>query len=186
MSSEVGVLALQGCVTPHLELLKRSGIKAKAVRSDADLKEVERLILPGGESSTMLKLLHSTGLFSSIIKFAQNHALWGICAGAILLAKEVKNPSQESLGLIDISAERNSYGSQLDSFESEIEVEVLSGKLKTQFIRAPRLKALNPEVEMLAQLNGDPVLLKQGRIMVSSFHVELGEDARLHNFFLGI
>lgn len=183
-SMRVGVLALQGCVDPHFRHLSNLGATPSKVRTLSDLEKIDRLIMPGGESTTMLKLLHSTGLYSGIIKFAQSHPIWGICAGAILIAKEVSHPEQDSLGLIDIHARRNHYGSQLDSFETNILIEPLSTSMKVQFIRAPLLNPISERVLVLARNENTPVMLKQNRIIASSFHVELGEDSRLHKYFL--
>jgi len=182
----VGVLALQGCVDPHLRHIAKLSAQGFKVRSAKELQKVDRIILPGGESTTMLKLLHTSGLFSELIKFAQTKPVWGICAGAILIAKAVANPSQESLDLINIRAERNYYGSQLDSFEAEIKIEPLSKIIRAQFIRAPLLSALSDKVKVLATYNDSEVLFSEGRIMASAFHTELGEDSSLHQYFLGI
>jgi len=182
----VGVLALQGCVDPHLRHLSKIGATGVEVRSPKDLENINRLILPGGESTTMLKLLHSTGLYSAIIKFAQTQPVWGICAGAILLAREVTNPAQDSLGLIDIKAHRNFYGSQLDSFEADVSIEPLDKTMHVHFIRAPMLEALSNKVTVLSSYNGNPILLKEDRILASSFHSELGSDSALHQLFLDI
>lgn len=186
VAMRVGVLALQGCVDPHFKHLSNLGIKSLKVKTLSDLETVNRLILPGGESTTMLRLLHSTGLYSGIIKFAQSNPVWGICAGAILIAKEVSHPEQDSLGLIDIHAHRNHYGSQLDSFESELMVQPLNKKMMVQFIRAPLLTPTSESIKVLASHKESPVLMQQNRVLVSSFHVELGEDSSLHEYFTNI
>ena len=180
----IGVLALQGCVDPHLRMFAAAGISARPVRSVQELAAVERLVLPGGESTTMLLLADRLGLWQPLQEFAAEKPVWGICAGAILLAKEVANPAQRSLQAIDIRAERNYYGSQLDSFACEVSTRLFPTPLSVQFIRAPRLLPLAPAVEVLAQLeDGQPVLMRQGHVLVSAFHVELGSDPRLHGAF---
>ena len=181
----VGVLALQGCVEPHLRMLSKLGVGAAEVRSPADLSLVDRLILPGGESTTMIKLAQRSGLWAALRDFGRAKPVWGVCAGAILISKETVGPAQESLGCIEIRARRNFYGSQLDSFSAEIEIPVLAGgRIHVDFIRAPLLEPLSKAVTVLAQHQGQSVLLQQGRVLASSFHVELGEDPRLHQYFL--
>lgn len=187
----VGVLGLQGCVSPHIRMLQSLGVEACSVRTIQELKRVSHLIMPGGESSTMLKLLQRDDLFNEIKSFGKRHPIWGICAGAILLAREVENPRQASMDLIGIKAHRNHYGSQLDSFETEISCARLpvsepKRALKAQFIRAPLLQPLDVEIKILAEHNQNAVLMQADRILVSSFHVELGVDSRLHKYFLGI
>ena len=180
----VGVLALQGCVDPHLEMLKKIGVEGKKILTAADLAQVDRLIMPGGESTTMLKLLNLTGLFTEIKSFAKKNPVWGICAGAILCAKEVVNPSQQSLGIVGIRAHRNFYGSQLDSFKTSIEVRGFPDRIDVDFIRAPRLEPIDPDVEVLAKdMDGTPLLMQQGHCLVSAFHTELGTSTALHKYF---
>lgn len=183
---KVGILGLQGCITPHIAHIEKLGAQAVIVRNREELMETERMILPGGESTTMLKLLKITGLDSALIEYGQNKPLWGICAGAILISKEVSHPKQESLGLIDIHAKRNHYGSQLDSFEGELDTTIFDSPIKVQFIRAPLLSPLNDTVKVLSHSGSDAVLMRQNRILVSAFHTELGEDSRLHSYFLSI
>lgn len=179
----IGVLALQGCIEPHLKMIQKIGLSARQVKCVEDLGEIDRLIMPGGESTTMLKLLARTGLDQGIIEFAKHHPIWGVCAGAILIAREVIHPSQKSLGLIDIQAVRNYYGPQTESFRAQVhfsEPEMCTG---VDFIRAPLLKPISAQVKVLASLNDQAVLLRQGNILASSFHIELGEDDRLHRYF---
>lgn len=182
----VGVLALQGCIDPHLEIISKLGLKAIKVIDHESLSAAARLILPGGESSTMLHLLEKTDLTEKIINYSKQNPTWGICAGAILLAKEVTNPTQRSFKAIDIRAERNSYGSQANSFKASIAVKGIDKEIAADFIRAPRLSTLSKDVEVLAIYNNDPVLLRQNNILVSAFHVELSGDTRLHQYFLGM
>ncbi|MGK7872730.1 MAG: pyridoxal 5'-phosphate synthase glutaminase subunit PdxT [Xenococcaceae cyanobacterium] len=185
----VGVLAFQGCVKPHLEKLSELGVEGVPVRDSETLNSVERLILPGGESSTMLRFLNITGMFNSVKEFCSTHPVWGICAGSILLAKEVVNPVQASLEVIDIKAHRNFYGSQRESFKASVEVGGIdeSGDgvtLNVDFIRAPLLSPLTSEVDVLATYQGQKVCMKQGNCLVSSFHTELGNSTALHQYFL--
>jgi 5'-phosphate synthase pdxT subunit len=184
---KVGVLALQGCVAPHISMIQSLGREALAVRTERELAQVERLIMPGGESTTMLKLLVSSGLWDKLATFVKARPVWGICAGSILLAKEVKNPNQDSLGAINIRAHRNFYGSQLDSFKSSVKIEGLKSPIEVDFIRAPRLEPLGETVQVLARdASGTPLLMREGHILVSAFHTELGSDPSLHRYFLDI
>ena len=181
-----GVLALQGCIDPHVRMLEKCGATVTRVRTVRDLEAVDRLILPGGESTTMLKLLDRAGLTSALRDFGKTKPMWGVCAGSILLAKEVRHPDQFSLELIPVRATRNYYGSQIDSFKASVEIPKLGEPLLVDFIRAPLLEALSDEVEVLGEFNDQQVLLRKGKIMVSSFHIELTEDQRLHEYFCGI
>jgi len=182
----VGVLALQGCVQPHLEKLAQLGATPKAVRTKEDLKDLQAIILPGGESTTMLRLLKRDDFFKALRVFTQTHPTWGICAGAILLAREVTSPEQESLGTMDIRAERNYYGSQIESFKAKLTLtEISPREVSADFIRAPLLTPLSDSVKTLAVHNNQTVLLRQGDRLASAFHVELDSELCLHQFFLG-
>ncbi|MCB0318243.1 MAG: pyridoxal 5'-phosphate synthase glutaminase subunit PdxT [Bdellovibrionales bacterium] len=177
-----GILALQGCVDPHISFFNKLGVNCIEIKNSIQLARIDRIILPGGESSTMLKLLKANKLFVDLKNFITDHPTWGICAGAILLAKTVENPTQESFNAINIKATRNFYGSQLNSFKSNLE---LFGKsVDVDFIRAPKLDPLSKGVEILASLDQQPVLLKSKNIIASSFHTELGNDEIMHDFFL--
>ena len=182
----VGVLALQGCVEPHAQALRSLDCEVTYVREPIDFAAIDRLILPGGESTTMLRLIDLNQLERPLINFAQTKPVWGVCAGAILMAKEVQNPQQQSFGLIDILAERNHYGSQLDSFSAQIEIAPLGCAVEVDFIRAPSLKPLSSAVEVLASYKSEAVLLRQLRHMASSFHIELRPDTSLHKYFLSL
>lgn len=183
-AKQIGVLALQGAIEPHLTMLTRCGMSAKKVTSEEDLVSVDALIIPGGESSTMIKLMDRNGLWNPLINFCSKKPVWGTCAGAILLAKEVYHPIQKCFGVMNIAAERNSYGSQRESFKAEIEIKGLENKIEADFIRAPRIRPLSISVEVLAFYGSDAVLMKEGKLLVSSFHVELGQDTSLHKLFL--
>ncbi len=187
---KVGVLALQGDFAAHAAALARAGAEPVLVREAAQLPELDGLVIPGGESTTMLKLLHYDGLMEPLAEFAHRRPVFGTCAGAILLANEVSRPKQESLGLMDIGVERNGYGRQLDSRVAEIDPEpefqqrTAPGKLEAVFIRAPIIRRAGPHATVLARYNGDPVLVEQGRHMAATFHPELTADSRVHALFL--
>lgn len=182
----VGVLALQGDYALHQAMLERMGVASRQVRKASELLGLRALILPGGESTTMLKFLEEENLVAPLrALYADGAALYGTCAGAILLAKEVASPSQASLGLMDIAVERNGYGRQLDSHESaEPCAELGEPLLPMIFIRAPVIREAGPGVEVLARHRGEPVLVRQGRLLASTFHPELSEDERVHRYFL--
>ena len=182
-----GILGVQGCIEPHEQMLANISQPSLRVRTPEDLDKVDRLILPGGESTTMLRFLTQTGLSDKIKKFAESKPIWGICAGAILLAKEVLNPSQASLGLINIRAYRNFYGSQLDSFTHRIEIKAFDKSIEAHFIRAPRLEVIeNKNIEILAEVEQTPVFFRHNKIWACSFHVELGKDPSLHQVFVNL
>ena len=193
MPKKVGVLALQGDFEAHVKALERAGAEPVLVNTQEDLEKVDGLVIPGGESTTMLKLLHYEDLFGDVADFGRRKPMFGTCAGAILMAKEVSHPSQESLGLVDIAVERNAYGRQIDSRVVEIDTEPdfeqrapgkLPGKLEAVFIRAPIIRHVNGQVKVLARYAGDAVLIEQGPHLVATFHPELTADARVHRLFL--
>ena len=188
---KVGVLALQGDFEAHAKALERAGAQAVEVRSASALADLDGLIIPGGESTTMLKLLHAENLLQPLADFGRQKPVFGTCAGAILLASEVSRPAQESLKLVDIAVERNAYGRQLDSRVTHIApapdfVSRTSeaGDLEAVFIRAPIIRRAGPEVKVLAEYQHDPVLVEQGRHLVATFHPELTQDPRVHQLFL--
>ena len=187
---KVGVLSLQGDFAAHGAAITRAGGEPVYVRERAQLGEIDGLILPGGESSTMLKLLRQEDLLDDLAEFGRHKPMFGTCAGAILMARDVTNPAQESLGLMDIEVERNAYGRQLDSrvvkldTEREFERRTAPGKLEAVFIRAPIIRHAGNSVQVLAEYEGDPVLIEQGRHMAATFHPELSQDVRVHRLFL--
>jgi 5'-phosphate synthase pdxT subunit len=181
---KIGVLALQGDFEAHAKALARAGAEPVEVRTAADLKQVDGLIIPGGESSTMLKLLDIEHLLEPLREFGSRHPVFGTCAGAILLASEVMNPAQASLGLMDIGVERNAYGRQLDSRIARLTPAGLEGDLEAVFIRAPIIRRVGKDARVLASYQGDPVLVEQGRHLVATFHPELTDDPRVHRMFL--
>jgi 5'-phosphate synthase pdxT subunit len=187
---KVGILALQGDFEAHAKAIERAGAEPILVRTAEELKSVDGLVIPGGESTTMLKLLDYMGLKEPLREFAREKPVFGTCAGAILLAKEVENPAQESLGAVDLTVERNAYGRQIDSRvakihpDAEFEKRVGGGDMEAVFIRAPIIRRTGPDVRILAQYEGDPVLVEQGRHLVATFHPELTQDSRVHKLFL--
>jgi 5'-phosphate synthase pdxT subunit len=187
---KVGVLSLQGDFAAHGAALERAGAEPVYVREREQLGQIDGLIIPGGESTTMLKLLRYEGLFDDLAEFGRRKPMFGTCAGAILMAREVSHPSQESLGLMDIAVERNAYGRQIDSRVVEIDTtenfqqRTAPGKLEAVFIRAPIIRTINDSVKVLARYAGDPVLIEQGPHLVATFHPELTSDPRVHALFL--
>ncbi len=190
MVAHVGILGYQGCIEPHEQIFKTLGVQCSRVRTHEELACVDRLIIPGGESTTMLKFLKLHSMFGSVRDFARDNPVWGICAGAILIASEVTNPQQDSLKLIDIAAHRNFYGSQLDSFTIDLAVDLVREPVEAHFIRAPLLSkshtvGSNKHPLVVHAYHGEqPVFFSQGNTWACSFHVELGKDLTLHQRFV--
>ena len=185
--TKVGVLALQGAFDAHVRALRSLDADVGLVRVPADLDGLAGLVLPGGESTTMSKLLESSGLFDALAsRLAAGLAVFGTCAGMILLAAHVLDgrADQRCFGAIDVTVRRNAYGRQVDSFEADLDVVGLDAPFHAVFIRAPRIEACGTGVEVLASLAGEPVLVRGGAVTVASFHPELTGDARLHAQFL--
>jgi pyridoxal 5'-phosphate synthase pdxT subunit len=182
MEPTIGILAMQGDFSAHKRTVERAGGTAVEVRTSKDLDGVDGLIIPGGESTTMLKLLREEQLFDPLVEFGRVKPVFGTCAGTILLAKRVLNPVQESLGLMDLTVERNAYGRQIDSRIVQLD---LDGRaLETVFIRAPVIRQTGDDVRVLLSYQGRPVLVEQGRHMAATFHPELTSDPRIHRHFL--
>lgn len=179
----IGVLAIQGDYAAHAAALAESGAEPVEVRKPEQLAGLDGLILPGGESTTILKFLKH-GFFEALEEFCGSHPVFATCAGAILLAREVRNPAQRSLGLLDAVVERNAYGRQIDSTILTAETALPGGPLEMVFIRAPRIVSTGPGVQVLARRDGFPVLVRQGRIMAATFHPELSHDRRIHRLFV--
>lgn len=185
----VGILAIQGAVDKHLNLLEGMGVEGRRVLRKEDLEGLRALIIPGGESTTISKGLDRLGLFEPIRAYARaGGAILGTCAGAILLARECENHPVSTLELMDVRAVRNAYGTQVNSFVAPADPEGESGLtgMRCVFIRAPQFVDPGGEVEILLSVDGLPVLLRQGRILASSFHPELAEDPRLHTLLLDL
>lgn len=187
----VGILALQGDFEAHRRAVEAAGGQAVEVRTAAALEHVGGLIIPGGESTTMLKLIREEGLFEPLLRFGRGRPVFGTCAGAILLAARVTHPEQESFGLMDIEVERNGYGRQLNSRVVRLPLENglrerAGGEdgLEAVFIRAPIIRGTGAGVRVLARYLGAPVLVEQGQHLAATFHPELTQDLRVHRLFL--
>jgi pyridoxal 5'-phosphate synthase pdxT subunit len=185
---KVGVLALQGAFAAHAACLRALGAEPSEVRTPAALGGVDALVLPGGESTTMSMLLESTGLFEALAqRLHDGMPALGTCAGMILLGREILDgrPDQRCFEAVDISVRRNAFGRQVDSFEADLPVaELEGGPFRAVFIRAPFVERAGPDVEVLATVDGHPVLCRQGAVVVAAFHPELSHDLRLHDHFL--
>ncbi len=180
----IGVLAIQGDFDAHRRRLEELGAEAVLVKKPEQLEQVDALIIPGGESTTFLKFLEQRGFKDKLRDFVHAKPIFGTCAGAILLARQVTNPAQESLNAIDISVRRNAYGRQVDSFIAETDSKLGPKPLEMVFIRAPKIEQVGAGVEVLAREHNDPVLVRQGKVLVATFHPELSEDKRVHKEFV--
>ncbi len=184
---KIGVLALQGAFARQVMCFRALGAEPREVRTPADLDEVDALVLPGGESTTMSMLLESSGLFDPLAaRLAEGLPTFGTCAGMILLGSEILDgrPDQRCFGAVDIAVRRNAFGRQVDSFEADLELDLPGGPFRAIFIRAPFVERTGPGVEVLATVDGHPVLCRQGPVTVAAFHPELSDDLRLHDRFL--
>ena len=180
----IGVLAIQGDFAAHARAIGRIGADVIEVRRVDDFAGLDGLIIPGGETTTMLKFIEQEKLTQPIVDHARARGpIFGTCAGAILLARAVHNPAQSSLGLIDIAVDRNAYGRQVDSFITEVETTLEGGPMEAVFIRAPRIREVGPGVEVIAHLKDEPVLVREGNMLAATFHPELTEDLRTHSLF---
>ena len=178
----IGVLALQGAVEPHKAHIEAAGASFQAVKTAQDIEQVDGLILPGGESTTMLKLIDRFGLWDVLAAQFKQKPVWGICAGSILLAQNVTNPAQKSFGALPITVERNGYGRQIDSHHDDVD------GYKVSFIRAPIITDVGDGVDILAEENGKPVWVQSGAVMATTFHPELTLDfpSPMHQAFVGM
>jgi pyridoxal 5'-phosphate synthase pdxT subunit len=182
----IGVLALQGAYDAHAQTLRKLGATSRLVRLPEDLQGLQGLIMPGGESTTMLRFLEQRGFFEELKGFVHTTPTFGTCAGVILLAKNVTHPAQSCLGALDVTVERNAYGRQIDSTILQADSSLPGGPLEMVFIRAPRIVHTGDNVETLATRGSDPVLVREGHLLAATFHPELGHDARVHQLFLDI
>ncbi|MGJ8454214.1 pyridoxal 5'-phosphate synthase glutaminase subunit PdxT [Pseudothermotoga sp. U03pept] len=182
----VGVLGLQGDFREHLWALQKLQVEAIVVKTVEDLRKVKGLIIPGGESTTIGRLARMTGIADELKKrVSEGMPVYGTCAGMILLAKKIANyPTQYSFSLMDITVERNAYGRQVESFEAALDIPAIGGTFKAIFIRAPKIVECGKDVQILATYDGSPVLVQQDNLLAGSFHPELGEDLRIHQYFL--
>ncbi len=189
---KIGVLALQGDFAEHIQMLKRIGVETAEVRLPKHLDGLDGLIIPGGESTTIGKLAVDFGLMAPLRAFGREHAIWGTCAGAIFLSKDARR-DQPLLALMDITVQRNAFGRQVDSFEADLDIPPLKAATQTEapyhavFIRAPIIESVSGDAEILASLpDGRIVAAQQGRLLATSFHPELTEDVRFHQYFVSL
>jgi 5'-phosphate synthase pdxT subunit len=180
---KIGILALQGDFDAHRRRLTELGAEPVLVRKPEQLDEIDGLIIPGGESSVFLNLLGDKG-FNKLSEFVFSKPVFGTCAGCILLAREVENPAQKGIGALDITVRRNAYGRQIDSVILEGTTKLEGGPLEQVYIRAPRIERVGPDVVVLAERDGYPVLIREGKLLAATFHPELGADTRVHEEFL--
>jgi 5'-phosphate synthase pdxT subunit len=182
----IGVLALQGDYDAHAQALRDVGAEPVLVRKPEELADLDGLIIPGGESTTFLKFLERGGFLASLQDFVRHKPTFGTCAGCILLATEVTHPPQDSLGVLDATVERNAYGRQIDSSIQIGDTKLTGGPLEMVYIRAPRIVKTGPDVKVLAERDGFPVLVEQGHILAATFHPELSQDRRVHQHFVDL
>jgi 5'-phosphate synthase pdxT subunit len=182
----VGVLAIQGDFAAHATALREAGAEPVLVRKPEELASIDGLILPGGESTTFLRFLERDGFLAALENFVRTKPTFGTCAGCILLAKEVTRPAQQSLGVLDVTVERNAYGRQIDSVIEMSPTALEGGPMELVYIRAPRIVKTGPGVEILAARDGFPVLVEQGHILAATFHPELSTDRRIHQRFVDL
>ncbi|MEK9133207.1 MAG: pyridoxal 5'-phosphate synthase glutaminase subunit PdxT [Patescibacteria group bacterium] len=184
---KIGVLDIQGSVEEHLAILQNLGENPVAVKTKADLAKVSGLIIPGGESTTIGKLLAHYGLSEEIARRAQEKSLtiWGTCAGAILIAKKVINRPPQNMALMDITIKRNAYGRQIDSFKTPVSIPILGATpFQAVFIRAPQVKVASAKAKVLAKYGKKPIMVRQNNLLATMFHPELTTDGRIHKYFI--
>jgi 5'-phosphate synthase pdxT subunit len=180
----IGVLAIQGDYAAHAEALRESGAEPVLVRKPAELSGLDGLIIPGGESTTFLKFLERDGFLADLKTFTAEKPAFGTCAGCILLSSEVLNPPQASLAVLDATVERNAYGRQVDSSIEVAPTALGAAPLEMVYIRAPRIVKTGADVQVLAERDGYPVLVRQGHLLAATFHPELSTDRRVHQYFV--
>jgi 5'-phosphate synthase pdxT subunit len=185
-SPHIGVLALQGAFDVHAKRLAELGAQTSLIRKPDQLEALDALVIPGGESTTFLKHLERAGFYDALDAFVHAKPVFGTCAGCILLATEVTNPTQPSFAVLDIAVERNAYGRQNDSAILTEQTALPGDPLEMVFIRAPRISRTGPDAETLATRDGSPTLVRQGRMLAATFHPELTEDLRVHQLFLDL
>lgn len=186
MATRIGILALQGDFAKHAAMLHSIGVETEEIRTSTQLNDCDGLIFPGGESTTLTKLMTRYGFYGPLQEFARRRPVMGTCAGAILAAGEVDDPRVRPLGLIDISVQRNAYGRQVDSFITEVAAPCLGGSplFRAVFIRAPRIVRCGPGTETLITFHDEPIMVRKGNVLVLTFHPELTSDPRIHRYFL--
>lgn len=184
---KIGVLAMQGAYREHLKILRSLGVDTIDVRYEEDIDDIDGLIIPGGESTTMGKLIKTLGLFDKLkTRIEDNMPVWGTCAGMILLAKNIVNEDYNHLSVMDINVVRNAYGRQLGSFETKAPVKDIGEDIDMVFIRAPYIESVGKNVEVLSTVDGNIVAAQEENMLVTSFHPELTDDFRLHKYFINI
>ncbi|MBD3218635.1 MAG: pyridoxal 5'-phosphate synthase glutaminase subunit PdxT [candidate division Zixibacteria bacterium] len=183
---EVGILALQGDFELHTKALKKAGQEALLIKTADELKRIKRLIIPGGESTTMNKLIDIYNMRQPLLEFGKKKPVWGTCAGLVMLSKDAGDKRVQPFGLIDIDSVRNAYGRQIHSFskKSKISLNGRSEAIELVFIRAPKITRSGKQVQILAELDGEAVMARQGNILVSAFHPELSDSTMIHEYFL--
>jgi 5'-phosphate synthase pdxT subunit len=186
MRRKIGILALQGDFTRHQIMLGLLNVETVLVKRIEDLSSCVGLIIPGGESTTLTKLIDAGNLYEPIREFGEKYPLMGTCAGAIMVSSVVDDPRVKPLGLIDISISRNAYGRQIDSFTTQLDMTFLheSAKFTTVFIRAPKIRSVGSEVQILMELHGSPIMVQKNKVLALTFHPELTDDPRIHQYFL--
>ena len=186
MHKNIGVLALQGDFAKHQAMLRLLQVDTTLVKKPEDLHSCAALIIPGGESTTLTKLLQQGELYEPICEFAKEKPIMGTCAGAIMVASSVDDKRIKPLQLLDIEIARNAYGRQIDSFTTQVEMTFLPGSksFKTVFIRAPKIKKVGSQVEVLLELHGSPIMVQENKVLALTFHPELTSDVRIHRYFL--
>lgn len=183
-SLKIGVLALQGAVSEHIRSLERAGAEAVAVKKTEQLDELDGLVIPGGESTTIGKLMRKYGFIERVREFSDaGKPIFGTCAGLIVLAKKIEGQEEPHLGLMDMTVARNAFGRQRESFEIDLPITGIEQPVRAVFIRAPLIREIGADVEVLAVYNGEMVTAREGHLLVSSFHPELTDDYRLHEYF---
>jgi len=188
MSKKIGVLAMQGAFQKHLDMIKKTGAEGVEIRTADDLDSIDGLIIPGGESTVIAKLLIKNDIMNPILERVKSGmGVYGTCAGMILMAKKVEESDQPLLNIMDITVRRNAYGRQKESFEASFDIKHFTGKpFSGIFIRSPKITALTENVEVLAEFDGAPILVREGKLLASSFHPELTDDSRIHHLFLSM
>ncbi|NBI30664.1 pyridoxal 5'-phosphate synthase glutaminase subunit PdxT [Chengkuizengella marina] len=184
---KIGVLALQGAVKEHLKMIENAGAEAIVIKTSDQCDEIDGIIIPGGESTTIGRLMKLYGFIEKLNEFSkQRKPIFGTCAGMILLAKEVVGKSENHLGLMDMKVARNAFGRQRESFEANLPIKGLESPLRAVFIRAPLIEEVGSGVEVLSEYNGKIVAARQGHLLAASFHPELTDDFRLHSYFINM
>jgi 5'-phosphate synthase pdxT subunit len=182
---KIGVLALQGAVAEHIKMIEQAGGEGVAVKRTEQLDELQGIIIPGGESTTIGKLMRTYGFIDALRDFSgQGKPVFGTCAGLIVIAKEIKGQPEAHLELMDIKVARNAFGRQRESFEADLNVKGVADDVRAVFIRAPLIESVGPGVEVLSEFNGQIVAAQQGHLLATSFHPELTDDHRIHSYFL--